>query len=235
MGKLLDAKRIYDDVPIEVWQKVLNENMDYSFNLDWVFLPQFADYKTVLDVGCGWGSNIRTLRNMYGTNVTGLTHSEQQAEYLKDEDVILANANEFKTNKKYDCITYIQSITHMRDTSVTNLANATDNFFITDYIVTDRFTPKFNPQWAMKIRTEKEYRDMFKSIDFEIDYFNILPYEAYHKKARLWLNNIYSHNITNGHQINMLQRICEDIIGNMHRLQNILMVDIHARRSLNSN
>ena len=57
----LIAKEIYDDIPLDVWKKVLNENMDYSFQYEGMNDPCFFDVKTVLEIGCGTGKLINIM------------------------------------------------------------------------------------------------------------------------------------------------------------------------------
>ena len=89
--------------------------MDYSFIPEAVDNPCFSSVSTVLDVGCGWGANIRTLKNKYNIKTTGLTNSLQQFDLLKNEDIILSDAEDYVPDKEYDLIMFVQSITHMKN------------------------------------------------------------------------------------------------------------------------
>lgn len=223
----LIGKEIYDDIPLDVWIRVLNENMDYSFQYEAMNDPCFSDVKTVLEIGCGWGANLRTLRNKYNIKTTGLTHSLQQFNFLKDENIILAEANTFVSKKEYDLVMFVQSITHMEDSALKNHWDTTNKFYITDFISSEY---KYQADWDMRIRTKEQYENMLNEIGFEIKRLTVWPYERYFKNAQYWLDNINKHNITNGHQMIMLKRLCEDILGNMHKLRDVLMCDIYAER-----
>ena len=223
----MSIKRIYDDIPLGVWKKVLNENMDYSFILEAMDNPCFSSVSTVLDVGCGWGANIRTLRNKYNIQTTGLTNSRQQFDLLQNEDVILSDAENYIPDKEYDLIMFVQSITHMKNSVLKNYQNSTNKIFITDFVSNEY---KYQYDWDMRIRTKIEYEYMFNKIGFEIKEFRVWPYEKYYPFAQYWLDNILKHKITNGHQMIMLKRLCEDILGNMHRIRDVLMCDIYAEK-----
>ena len=57
--------------------------------------------KTVLDIGCGWGGLARELRNKFNLDVTCLSNSPQQIDYIgSDFKTILADADTFKTDFK---------------------------------------------------------------------------------------------------------------------------------------
>ena len=130
----MSIKRIYDDISLDVWKKVLNENMDYSFIPEAVDNPCFSSVSTVIDVGCGWGANIRTLKNKYNIKTTGLTNSLQQFDLLKNEDIILSDAEDYVPDKEYDLIMFVQSITHMKNSVLKNYQSATNKIFITDFV-----------------------------------------------------------------------------------------------------
>lgn len=223
----MSIKRIYDDIPLDVWKKVLNENMDYSFIPEAVDNPCFSSVSTVLDVGCGWGAIIRTLKNKYNIKTTGLTNSLQQFDLLKNEDIILSDAEDYVPDKEYDLIMFVQSITHMKNSVLKNYQSATNKIFITDFVSNEY---KYQYDWDMRIRTKIEYEYMFNKIGFEIKEFKVWSYEKYYPFAQYWLDNINKHKITNGHQMIMLKRLCEDILGNMHRVRDVLMCDIYAER-----
>jgi len=189
--------------------------------------PCFSGVSTVLEIGCGWGANIRALRDKYNIKTTGLTNSQQQFDLLKNENIILSNAEDYVPDKEYDLIMFVQSFTHMRNSALINCQSATNKIFITDFFSNER---KQYPDWDMRIRTKIEYEYMFNKMGFEIKEFKVWPYEKYYPNAQYWLDNINKHKITNGHQMIMLKRFCEDILGNMHKLRDVLMCDIYAER-----
>ena len=71
----------------------------------------------VLDIGCGWGSNLRRLHERGITNTVGLTLSEAQFAYVKehgppDVDVRLESWEEHKPDELYDAIISVGAIEH---------------------------------------------------------------------------------------------------------------------------
>jgi cyclopropane-fatty-acyl-phospholipid synthase len=65
--------------------------------------------RRVLDVGCGWGWNLRKLAGAYGVAATGLTLSRAQADYLTQHpvpgaDIRLEDWNDHHPAEPYDAI-----------------------------------------------------------------------------------------------------------------------------------
>ena len=202
------VKELYDDVPLSVWQSVLNENMDYNFGTDFFSKEPFNEFKTVLEIGCGWGTNIKALYNMYGTKVTGVTNSKQQAKYLDDESIILADAENFNPTEKYDCTMFIQSSSNMLEDAFINGSKASDKIFISDFLLKNSKKSVFLKEWIMTFRTEEDYRKIFKKIGFDIKYLRSEPLSKFNKYFYDWLKNIKNNNVTEHYQIALLENVC---------------------------
>ena len=206
---------LFDEVPLETWQSVLNTNMDYHF-LD---IPiennsVFNNVKTVLDVGCGWGGMMRDLSHIYNIKCTGITNSPQQKEYIGD-NVILADANTLNISDMFDLAIFIQSFTHMADDAVYSISKNTSKIFISDFVFKGDHRREV-PDWCMTIRTQNDYIEIFDKAGFEIKSFKEYPLNTYNKNAKLWLENIQNNKITNGWQIIVLERFCKFILKNMN-------------------
>ncbi|MET0138247.1 MAG: cyclopropane-fatty-acyl-phospholipid synthase family protein, partial [Sphingobium sp.] len=72
----------------------------------------------ILDIGCGWGGQLRMLTQEYGVAAcTGLTLSEEQAAYveslgLKDATVVLANWHDYAPHAPFDGIISVGAFEH---------------------------------------------------------------------------------------------------------------------------
>lgn len=221
------TEALFDDIPLETWKLVLNENMDYHFNDKIFHNPIFENVSTVLDVGCGWGGSLRDLKKLYNIEATGLTESLQQYEYITEHDVILADANTWVSDRIFDLVMFIQTFTHMEDQALVLRSYNTDKIFVSDFMIKDK-QEKVVPDWKMVIRTEDQYRNLFEKIGFDIKSFKVQPRSMYKRNAKFWLKNIQKNKVTNGWQINVLERFCKDILSNRHH--NIFICDIYAER-----
>jgi cyclopropane-fatty-acyl-phospholipid synthase len=81
---------------------------------------------TVLDVGCGWGSLTLHLASRHGCQVSGVTPSPSQAEYIRGKarqlgvaDAVTIHVGTFDEvalgDRKFDAVTMLGSVTHMTD------------------------------------------------------------------------------------------------------------------------
>ena len=217
---------LYNDVPLETWKQVLNDNMDYHFRDNILSHRVFKNISTVLDIGCGWGGTMRDLKRLYDIEATGLTNSPQQYNYI-GHNVILEDANTWESQDKWDLITFIQSFNHMDDSALLLRGQNTDKFFISDFFVEDK-EPYIVNDWIMKIRTRDQYESLFDRMGFVIKSFTEFPHSDYESNARFWTDNIVKNRVTNGWQINVLERFCKDVLTGRHK--KFIMCDIYAER-----
>ena len=242
---LNSSKNFFDETSIEIWKNVLSEEtqMHYAFGESILNNRNiFENLSTALDVGCGWGGSLHKIKSISpNAHITGLTQSEQQASYIGDKfDVILANANEYITNSRYEIVSFIQSICHMKDTAFLNLAKSTDRIFINDFMTTDIDGSYLNERWVMKFRTIDDWEKMFNENGFEIKSFNILPLQVFKNNSAFWLNNIIKHNYSNiTWQISVLEKLGRDFLDKKYTNTEHLypyksgtfLVDIYAERN----
>ena len=93
----MSVSKFYDDTSPETWKKVIGEDLNY--HVGWgegdIFynavehLYQFIKTKsTVLDCGCGWGGTGKALKRDLNCDVTGVTISKVQSDYINDLSLI---------------------------------------------------------------------------------------------------------------------------------------------------
>jgi cyclopropane fatty-acyl-phospholipid synthase-like methyltransferase len=241
---LNNSKRFFNETPIEVWKNILSEEtyMNYAFGESILNNRKiFENVTTVLDVGCGWGGSLHRIKSISpNAHITGLTESKQQSDYIGNKfDVILANANEYAIKSEYDIVTFIQSLTHMKDKAFSNLTKTTDRVFINDFLITNKDDFYLSEKWVMKIRTIDNWQKLFNENGFEIKSFNILPLQEYIKHSEFWLNNINKYNYSNiTWQITVLEKLCRHFLGkkitnteHLHPYKDdTFLVDIYAER-----
>lgn len=223
------VSELYNEIPLEIWQSILNENMDYHF-LDITIENNsiFNGVKTVLDVGCGWGGTMRDLSRIYNIECTGITNTPQQKEYVGD-NAILADANTLELDVHFDLIIFIQSFCHMTDDALYLRAKNTNKIFMSDFMIGGNESD-WSPDWLSCTRTEKHFDDLFKNIGFKVKKKVIHPYEAWYKNGEYWLNRIKENNVTSGHQIIQLEKFCAFIMCGLFEHRKISIVDYYAER-----
>ena len=82
---------------------------------------EIADGMDVLDFGCGWGSfTSYAAEHFPKAKITSVSNSKPQGDFIrslgyKNVTVQTADANDFKTRKKFDRIVTIEALEHMRN------------------------------------------------------------------------------------------------------------------------
>ncbi|WP_078876517.1 class I SAM-dependent methyltransferase [Streptomyces sp. 150FB] len=140
-----DARRATNEhyeLPPEVFRAFLDERVKYSSGLYRTPDATLEEAQTaklhfvaerlglrgdecLLDIGCGWGSLTLFMAEEYGCEVTGVTPSAPQAEYIRKRAVELKVANrvdirvgsysDLEIDGRYDAATMLGSIIHMPD------------------------------------------------------------------------------------------------------------------------
>ena len=92
----MSVSEFYDDTSRKTWQKVIGKDLHY--HVGWgegnIFynavkhLYQFIEPKsTILDCGCGWGGTGKVLKRDLNCDVTGVTISKVQSDYINDNNL----------------------------------------------------------------------------------------------------------------------------------------------------
>ena len=134
-GGSAEGIRDHYDISNDFWPSVLQSTMAYSSALftsaqedldiaqkrkiDWHIANSGADRaKSVLDIGCGWGSVLKPLSEMDAVErIVGLTLSDAQAEYLAEKklpntEVRVENWAVHEPTEAYDAIISVGAFEH---------------------------------------------------------------------------------------------------------------------------
>ncbi len=79
-------------------------------------LAEMSKDKTILDIGCGWGSNLDYVQRRGAKAAHGVTLSTAQAEYCHARgvpDVFLCDYAEYKPKEPYDALVSIEMVDHV--------------------------------------------------------------------------------------------------------------------------
>ncbi len=219
------SKSLYNDTPIKEWKQILNDNMDYHYCDPMFNSDIFSNVKTVLDIGCGWGGLARELQNKFNLDVTCLSNSPQQIDYIKpDFKTILADADTFKTGLYYDLILYVESICHIKDITLQNISNNTNTIMIHDFVSNRE---RNYQHFATKVRTRDQYEKLLNDAGFEMTRFHEHPYQQWIKESEFWLNNI-TPNMS--YQIRVLKQFTTNILNGTYSKHNVNCCSIVANK-----
>ena len=106
----MEVDEFYDDTLPETWKKVIGNDLHYHVGWgdgDILYnavrhLYQFIDTNSsVLDCGCGWGGTGKVLKRDMDCEVTGVTISQVQSDYILDNNlfpVVLSDLHDYTTD-----------------------------------------------------------------------------------------------------------------------------------------
>jgi hypothetical protein len=235
----MSLDKFYSENPLEVWKIVLGEKMHYHMAVDNeeydpydYAVMQLFDYikpnSEILDCGCGWGGPARLLKEKLNCNITGVTISEQQYNYITDFKVIHSDLHDFVPNEMYNTALFIESYTHLNDPKkvLSNIKNNVNELVIKDFVSDIHRT---FPEFKLSVSTYKEHKDNIESAGFEIVQYKTLPF--IHQPSIDYLinnlNQLPEHELY-GHigELNKLCSFIKSISQNAHMLINQCI--IHA-------
>jgi hypothetical protein len=206
---------------LESWIKFLGDKLHYHFGVftepnndpfDQAVIELFKyipEKSKILDCGCGWGGPGKLLKEKLNCDITGITISKTQSEFIKDFPVIHADLNYFILDKEYDIAIFIESFTHIVNPYkvLLNFKNYVKSIVIKDYISETRNSI---PSWNMYIRNKDTYHKIIENAGYEIKEFKI-HYSFSKESLKIWRNNLKKlkpEEITG--QLKLLEMFCEN-------------------------
>jgi cyclopropane fatty-acyl-phospholipid synthase-like methyltransferase len=226
--ELLHLNEFYSENSSESWKKVLGDKMHYHSGLvnsegihpmDYSIM-QLYDYiepnTKILDCGCGWGGPARQIMKDLNCDVTGITVSEEQANYIEDFKVIHADLHEVELTEQYDTAIFVESYCHLHTPIkvLKNISKHVNSVVIRDYVNLTRNFVNYDVKWKMMMGNKSKYIHDLTNAGFTVKDFIIRPH-YYQPESSIWLNNIMKmpENEITG-QIKLLKEYCEKCLMN---------------------
>ncbi len=221
----MEVNEFYDDTSPEIWKKVIGNDLHY--HVGWgegdilynaiKHLYQFVDKKsTILDCGCGWGGTGKVLKRDLNCDVTGVTISQVQSDYITDNNlfpVVLSDLHDYLPNKNYDACLFVESFCHLKkpEKVLNNLVDHTNKFIIREYYLkTGGCSQKYIDNWLMNMYTKDELSCFFTELDYKMTYFEDHYNKALEPTLDLWLHNL-------------------DKVDNIEKTKHIKLLELSAR------
>ena len=180
----MDLDEFYSKESIELWETVLGPKMHYHFGIPCTdndpfdqailnFFPYIQPNSKVLDCGCGWGGPGRFIQQKLNCDVTGVTISKTQSEYIKDFRTIHSDLHDFIPQEHYDLAMFIESYTHINDAKkiLSSLGDHVDSVIIKDYLCEEYVLLE---EWNMHLRTKDMFVAELESSGYTVKVFNII-------------------------------------------------------------
>jgi hypothetical protein len=204
----------YSKNPTKVWEQILGNGMHYHSALmndeginpmEYSIMemyPYIPKNSKILDCGCGWGGPARQIMRDLDCNVTGVTVSKSQFEYIKDFKVIHSDLHDLELKENYDIALFVESYCHLHTPAkiLKHFSNYVDKIIIRDYINLRGNYVKYDNMWNMTIGDKSKYINDLKVSGYVVKNFDVRPH-SYQPEAVYWLNNMMqlSENQITGH------------------------------------
>ena len=201
----MSVQELYDDTSPEIWKKVIGEDLHY--HVGWgegdilynavEHLYQFIGKEsTVLDCGCGWGGRAKAIKRDLHCDITSVTNSPVQYDYIKNNvpiDVTLCDLQDYSPTKKYDCAVFIESFCHLKtpEDVIKNIKDSCDKIIVRDYVLKELDYPtKYLGNWLMTIYYKEEFLSMFEKHGYKMTYCEDHYEDGLEPTVNYWLENL---------------------------------------------
>ena len=201
----MEVDEFYDDTSPEIWKKVIGNDLHY--HVGWgdgdilynavKHLYQFIDKKSsVLDCGCGWGGTGKVLKRDLDCEVTGVTISQVQSDYISDNNmfpVVLSDLHDYTPDKIYDVCLFVESFCHLKSPQkvLSNISDSTNKIILREYHMKSNEHPKkYVDNWLMNIYHIDEICSFFGELDFKLTYEEEHYDYSLEPTVEYWLQNL---------------------------------------------
>ena len=201
----MEVDEFYDDTSPEIWKKVIGNDLHY--HVGWgdgdilynavKHLYQFIDKKSsVLDCGCGWGGTGKVLKRDLDCEVTGVTISQVQSDYISDKNlfpVVLSDLHDYTPDKIYDVCLFVESFCHLKSPRkvLSNISESTNKIILREYHMKSNEHPKkYVDNWLMNIYHIDEICSFFGELDFKLTYEEEHYDYSLEPTVEYWLQNL---------------------------------------------
>ena len=201
----MEVDEFYDDTLPEIWKKVIGNDLHY--HVGWgdgdilynavKHLYQFIDKKSsVLDCGCGWGGTGKVLKRDMDCEVTGVTISQVQSDYILDNNlfpVVLSDLHDYTTDNIYDVCLFVESFCHLKSPQkvLSNISDSTSKIILREYHMKSNEHPKrYVDNWLMNIYHIDEICSFFGELDFKLTYEEEHYDYSLEPTVEYWLQNL---------------------------------------------
>ena len=232
----LKVSVFYDDVPVNTWKKIIGDDLHY--HVGWGegdllansirYLYQFISKNDkILDCGCGWGGTAKMLQKDLNCDVTGITISKNQYDYIKNNlsmNVIDSDLHNFIPSEEYDVCIFVESFCHLGHPSkvLDNISKHTKKIILRDYYYkTNDYPYDYMNRWLMNVRKKDELISLFEKYNFRLTHHEDHYKNSLEPTVDLWLNNLKKINDNEkSHHIEVLETSARYMKDNLETVLN---------------
>jgi hypothetical protein len=233
----MDLDRFYSENPVSSWKKVVGEDLHYHYGAGgpepfkqtvYNLLEFLPPNSKILDCGCGWGGPARLMMEE-GHDVTGVTISKTQADYITDFPVVHADLHDFQPTEEYDAAVFLESYFHLKDPRQVfdNLVPYVKHIVIADIVNPVRV---YNEEWGITLRPKEFlFGDLYKVGYAVVKHYERIDFAS--PTLRYWSKNIAKLPEEEIYgQIKTLKGLCDGHLLDEDAKLNARQIFVHAKR-----
>ena len=201
----MSVGNFYDDTSPEIWKKVIGEDLHY--HVGWgegdifynavKYLYQFIEKEsTVLDCGCGWGGPAKVLQRDLNCDITGVTISKVQYDYIKSNIPIKVehiDLHNYHPTDRFDICLFVESFCHLSNPGkvLYNISESVDKIILREYhLKTNQYPKKYVDNWLMNIYRKEELISLMEQFGFKLSFEEEHYDYALEPTVDYWLHNL---------------------------------------------
>ena len=232
----MSVGEFYDDTSPEVWKKAIGEDLHYHvgwgegdilYNAIEYLYPFIGRDSKVLDCGCGWGGPAKVLKRDLNCEVTGVTISKVQYEYVKSNvpiEIIYSDLHDYNPNDRFDVCLFIESFCHLENPLkvLYNIRDCSNKIILREYhLKSDDYPKKYVDSWLMNIYKKDEMISLFDKIGFKLTFDENHYDYSLEPTLNYWLDNLKKiDNSEKTHHINTLEFSARYLKKNLNQVLN---------------
>ena len=232
----MSVGEFYDDTSPEVWKKAIGEDLHYHvgwgegdilYNAIEYLYPFIGKDSKVLDCGCGWGGPAKVLKRDLNCEVTGVTISKVQYDYVKSNvpiEIIYSDLHDYNPNDRFDVCLFIESFCHLENPLkvLYNIRDCSNKIILREYhLKSDDYPKKYVDSWLMNIYKKDEMISLFDKIGFKLTFDENHYDYSLEPTLNYWLDNLKKiDNSEKTHHINTLEFSARYLKKNLNQVLN---------------
>ena len=232
----MSVGEFYDDTSPEVWKKAIGEDLHYHvgwgegdilYNAIEYLYPFIGRDSKVLDCGCGWGGPAKVLKRDLNCEVTGVTISKVQYDYVKSNvpiEIIYSDLHDYNPNDRFDVCLFIESFCHLENPLkvLYNIKDCSNKIILREYhLKSDDYPKKYVDSWLMNIYKKDEMISLFDKIGFKLTFDENHYDYSLEPTLNYWLDNLKKiDNSEKTHHINTLEFSARYLKKNLNQVLN---------------
>ena len=232
----MSVGEFYDDTSPEVWKKAIGEDLHYHvgwgegdilYNAIEYLYPFIGRDSKVLDCGCGWGGPAKVLKRDLNCEVTGVTISKVQYDYVKSNvpiEIIYSDLHDYNPSDRFDVCLFIESFCHLENPLkvLYNIRDCSNKIILREYhLKSDDYPKKYVDSWLMNIYKKDEMISLFDKIGFKLTFDENHYDYSLEPTLNYWLDNLKKiDNSEKTHHINTLEFSARYLKKNLNQVLN---------------